>query len=72
MGLGGYPLGRNVLGLLVSVIVVVVEALGTLGFMVVSHSAATVGTYSGSSNITTWFCSLTVAKKCLVEARASS
>ena len=74
MGLEGDPLGRNVLGLLVSVsvIVVVVEVIGTLGFMVVSPSAATVGTSSGSSDVTTWFCSLTVAKKCLVEARASS
>ena len=46
MGLEGDPLGRNVLGLpvSVSVIVVVVDIIGTLGFMVVSSSAATAGT----------------------------
>ena len=72
MGLEGDPLGSNVLGLLVSVIVVVVEVIGTLVFMVVSPSSVTVGSSSGSSDVTTWFCSLMVAKKCLVEARASS
>ena len=74
VGLEGDPLGRNVLGPLVSVsvIVVVVEVIGILGLMVVSPSAATVGTSAGSSNITTWFHSFTVANKCLVEARSSS
>ena len=53
MGLEGDPLGRNVLGPLVSVsvIVVVVEVIGILGFMAVSPSAATVGTSAGSSDI---------------------
>ena len=55
VGLEGDLLGRNVLGPLfsVSVIVVVVEVIGTLGFMIVSLSAGTVGTSTGSSNVTT-------------------
>ena len=55
MGLEGDPLGRNVLEppVSVSVIVVVVEVIGILGFMVVSPSAATVGISTGSSNVTT-------------------
>ena len=55
MGLEGYLLGRNIVGPLVSVsvIVVVVEVIGILGPMVVSPSAATVSSLTGSSNVTT-------------------
>ena len=55
MGLEGDPLGRNVLGPLVSVsvIVVVVEVVGTVGIIAVSPSATTVGTSSGGSDVTT-------------------
>ena len=74
MGLEGDPLRRNVLGLpaLVSAVVVVAEVVGTVEVMAVAPSAVTVGTSSGSSNVTTCFCPFTVAKKCLANANASS
>ena len=55
VGLEGDPLGRNVLGLpaSVSAIVVVVEIVRTVEVMAVAPSAVTVGTSSGSSNVTT-------------------
>ena len=51
----GLPLGRNVLGLpaSVSAIVVVVEVVRTVEVMAVAPSAVTVGTSSGSSDVTT-------------------
>ena len=54
VGLEGDPLGRHVLKLpaSVSAIVVVVEVVGTVEVMAVAPSAVTVGTSSGSSNIT--------------------
>ena len=55
VGLEGDPLGRNVLGLpaSVSAIVVVAEVVGTAEVMAVTPSAVTVGTSSGSSDVTT-------------------
>ena len=55
VGLEGDPLGRNVLGLPASVpvIVVVAEVVGTVEVMTVAPSTVTVGTSSGSSNVTT-------------------
>ena len=55
VGLEGDLLGRNVLGLPASVpvIVVVAEVVGTVEVMAVAPSAVTVGTSSGSSDITT-------------------
>ena len=53
--LQGDPLGRNILGLPASipVIVVVAEVVGIVEVMAVVLSVATVGTFSGSSDITT-------------------
>ena len=55
VGLEGDPLGRNILGLpaSVQVIVVVAEVVGIVEVMAVVPSVVTVGTSSGSSNITT-------------------
>ena len=60
VGLEGHPLGRNILGLPVSVVGVMIEVVGivevTAGVGVkVVLPVVTVGTSSGSSNITTWF-----------------
>ena len=54
-GLEGDPLGRNVLGLpgSVPVTVVVAEVVGIVEVMAVNPSAVTVGTSSGSSDVTT-------------------
>ena len=54
-GLEGNPLGRNILGLPASVpgIVVVAEVVGIVEVMAVVPSVATVGTSSGSSDVTT-------------------
>ena len=79
MGLEGDPLGRNILGLPVSVpaIVVVAEVVGIVevtagvGARVVLP-VVTVGTSSGSSDITTQLCPFTEVKNCLADARASS
>ena len=74
LGMKGDPLGRNILGLPVSVpvIVVVAEVVGIVGGIAVASSVATAGTSLGSSYITTWFCPLAKAKKCLADAKASS
>ena len=74
MGLEGDPLGRNVLGLPASVpvIVMVADVIGTVEVMAVAPSAVTAGTSSGSSDVTTSFCPLTEAKKCLSDVKASS
>ena len=55
VGLEGDPLGRNVLGppVSVSAIVVVAEVVGTVEVMAVAPSAVTIGTFSGSSDVTT-------------------
>ena len=55
VGLEGDQLGRNILGLPASVpvIVVVAEVVGIVEVMAVVPSVATVGTSSGSSNVTT-------------------
>ena len=55
VGLEGDPLGRSVLGLLVSVSVIigVAAVMGLLRFMVVSPSEVTVDTFAGSSDIAT-------------------
>ena len=55
VGLEGDPLGRNILGLLASVpvIIVVAEVVGIVDVMAVAPSVVTAGTSSGSSNVTT-------------------
>ena len=55
VGLEGDPLGRNGLGLPASVpvIVVVVEVVGIVEVIAVPPAAVTVGTSSGSSDVTT-------------------
>ena len=55
VGQEGDPLRRNILGLLASVpvIVVVAEAVGIVEVMAIVPSVATVGTSSGSSEVTT-------------------
>ena len=55
VGLEGDQLERNVLGLpaSVSTIVVLAEVVRTVEVMAVAPSAVTVGTSSGSSNVTT-------------------
>ena len=60
VGLEGDPLGRNILGLPASVPVMmaVAEVVGIVEVMAVVRSVATVGTSSGSSDITTLFCHL--------------
>ena len=73
VGLEGDPLGRKVLGLLVSVslTVGVAEVTGILRLIVFPPEvSADVSTCN--SVVVTQFCSLTEAKNCLVEAIASS
>ena len=55
VGLEGDPLGRSVLELLVSVSVIVgvAEVMGILSFNVLFPSGVTVGTTTGSSDVTT-------------------
>ena len=55
VGLEGDPLGRNILGLLalVPVIVMVAEVIGTVEVMAVVPSVATVGTSPESPNVIT-------------------
>ena len=74
MGLEGDPLGRNILGLLASVPVIVMDTgvVGIVEVMAVAPSVVTAGTSSGSSDVTTWFCPLVKAKKCLADAKVSS
>ena len=73
VGLEGDPLGRKVIGLLVSVSVTVgvAEVTGILIF-IVFPSEVTANVSTISSDVVTQFCSLTEAKNCLVEAIASS
>ena len=73
VGLEGDPLGRKVLGLLVSVSVTaeVAEVTGILRF-IVFPSEVTADVSTGSSVVVTQLCSITEAKNCLVEAIASS
>ena len=73
VGLEGDPLGRKVLGLLVSVSVTVgvAEVTGIFRF-IVFPSEVTAYVSTGSSDVVTSFHSLTEAKNCLVKANASS
>ena len=72
-GLEGDPLGRKVLGLLVSasVTIGVTEVTGILRFMVF-HQDMSDDISTGNSVVVTLFCSLTEVKNCLVEVIASS
>ena len=56
---------------MVAEVVGIVEVTAGVGVKVVLP-VVTVGTSSGSSNITTWFCPFTEAKNCQADARASS
>ena len=76
VGVEGDPLGRKVLGLLVSASVVSVSAIGveeTTGIFISNAfpPETSIATSAGNS-VVVLFCPLTVAKKCLVEAIASS
>ena len=76
VGLEGDPLGRKVLGLLVSPSVVSVSVIGveeTTGIFTCSaFPSETSDVISASNSVVVLFCPLIVAKKCIVEAIVSS